>query len=78
VIIRGFDAFDRDCPRRKCWAPGVFHHRGVSMSGSRNTGAQTKCCLHRANHGCPQPIHEPGAAKPQRRHTTTTTGANQQ
>jgi hypothetical protein len=59
--VKGFDALDALCPKRRCWAPGQFQHRGASMSGSRNTGALTKCCLNRANHGCPQPLPNPTA-----------------
>lgn len=39
-----------------CWAPGMYQHRGATMSGSRNSGSpDTPCCLNRAYHGCPQP-----------------------
>lgn len=43
------------CIEASCWAPGMFQHRGATMSGSRNTGEEAACCLNRAYHGCPQP-----------------------
>lgn len=56
MIVKGFDALDKHCPHRPCWQPGEYQHRGASMSGSRNTGAVTRCCLRRAYRGCPDPI----------------------
>ena len=56
MLVQGHDARDQTCPCRVCWAPGLYEHRGATLSGSRNTGSRTKECLHRANHGCPIPI----------------------
>ncbi len=45
---------DERCIGRSCWAPGMYQHRGATLSGSRNTGSQdSPCCLNRAYHGCP-------------------------
>lgn len=42
----------------------MFQHRGATMSGSRNTGDETACCLNRAYHGCPRNgIHSEDLAK---------------
>lgn len=57
--IKGFDCRDAQCPKRWCWAPGRFEHRGATLSGSRNTGTFSSECLNRAYRGCPQPIPEP-------------------
>lgn len=47
------------CIGRQCWAPGVYQHRGATLSGSRNTGATSPCCMTRAYHGCPDgPVGE--------------------
>lgn len=44
------------CIEAKCWAPGMYQHRGATPSGSRNSGSpDTACCLNNAYHGCPQP-----------------------
>jgi hypothetical protein len=59
--IKGFSCLDKQCSERWCWTPGDFQHRGATGGGgSRNTGAYTKCCLHRAYHGCPTPLPKPG------------------
>ncbi len=42
-----------ECLGRSCFAPGEFQHRGATTSGSRNTGALSRCCLNNAYHGCP-------------------------
>ena len=60
MLVKGVDALDKHCPKRWCWAPGAYRHRGATNSGSRSTGASTKCCLNRANHGCPNPLPDPG------------------
>lgn len=44
------------CIGAECWSPGSYQHRGATLSGSRNTGAETKCCMRRAYHGCPDTI----------------------
>jgi len=51
---------DALCIGRKCWAPGMYQHRGATLSGSRNTGSpDTPCCLNRAYCGCPSgPVGE--------------------
>jgi hypothetical protein len=41
------------CLGRPCFAPGSYQHRGATISGSRNTGAYSDCCMNRAYHGCP-------------------------
>ena len=46
---------DRFCIGRTCWNPGMFQHRGATMSGSRNTGSPASpCCMNRAYFGCPE------------------------
>lgn len=62
--VKGYDCLDGKCPKRWCWSPGRYQHRGATMSGSRNTGHYSNQCLHRAYHGCPQPIPEPGEEQP--------------
>ena len=57
--VNGYAALDAQCPKRWCWQPGDYQHRGASVSGSRNTGAVTRCCLRRAYHGCPLPLPTP-------------------
>lgn len=61
MLIKGHEARDRDCPKRECWSPGTYQHRGASGAGqgSHNTGHYTKCCMHRAYHGCPADTEEP-------------------
>jgi hypothetical protein len=44
---------DRQCIGRPCFAPGEFQHRGAILSGSRNTGQTSLCCMRNAYHGCP-------------------------
>lgn len=44
---------DARCIGRECWQPGTFQSRGATLSGSRNTGEETLCCMRRAYHGCP-------------------------
>jgi hypothetical protein len=44
---------DRQCIGCGCFAPGTFQHRGATMSGSRNTGSVSLCCMRNAYHGCP-------------------------
>ena len=56
MLIRSFDARDQVCPCRVCWAPGLYEHRGATLSGLRNTGSRTKECLTRAYRGCPTPL----------------------
>ena len=64
MIVKGHEAHDGQCPKRWCWSPGLYHHRGATCSGSRNTGSSTRCCLERAYRGCPQPIPAPGDKAP--------------
>jgi len=64
ININGYSCMDKDCPKRWCWSPGTYHHRGSTMIGSRNTGASSKTCLHNANHGCPNPLPKPGDPHP--------------
>lgn len=45
---------DAKCIGCKCFAPGLFQHRGATGSGSRNTGTpDSPVCLNNAYHGCP-------------------------
>lgn len=63
--VQGFDALDEDCPKRWCWAPGRYQHRGATGSGgSRNTGMASKCCLTCAYRGCPSPLPKLGEPSP--------------
>jgi hypothetical protein len=50
---RKFDFLEVACLGRKCFAPGSYQHRGATLSGSRNTGAYSDCCMNRAYRGCP-------------------------
>jgi hypothetical protein len=51
---------DAGCLGRTCFQPGMFQHRGATLSGSRNTGSpDSACCMRRAYHGCPSgPVGE--------------------
>jgi hypothetical protein len=49
---RKFDFLEFECLGRECFAPGDFQHRGATMSGSRNTGEYSSCCMNRAYRGC--------------------------
>jgi hypothetical protein len=49
-----YEFLDLGCLGRTCFQPGLFQHRGATLSGSRNTGSpDTACCMCRAYHGCP-------------------------
>lgn len=48
-----FRVRDSACLGRDCFQPGHYQHRGGTLSGSRNTGASSPCCLRNAYHGCP-------------------------
>lgn len=50
---RKFDFLELDCLGRECFAPGEYQHRGATMSGSRNTGEYSLCCMTRAYRSCP-------------------------
>lgn len=50
---RKFAVLDRLCIGRDCLQPGTYQHRGATMSGSRNTGSYSDCCMYRAYRGCP-------------------------
>lgn len=54
-----------DCPRRWCYSPGMYDHRGASGigRGSHNTGHTTRECMHNAYHGCPCPLPIAGEAR---------------
>ena len=46
---------DDRCIGRECWAPGLYQHRGATLSGSRNTGSpDSPMRLRNAYHGCPE------------------------
>lgn len=51
-----YDFLSLDCLGRRCFAPGNYEHRGATLSGSRNTGRYSACCMNRAYHGCPHPL----------------------
>jgi hypothetical protein len=54
-----YEFVDAGCLGRECFQPGVYQHRGATLSGSRNTGEMTPCCMRRAYHGCPSgPVGE--------------------
>lgn len=48
-----YDVRDALCIGRACLSLGIYQHRGATLSGSRNTGAVTPCCMTRAYRGCP-------------------------
>lgn len=52
-----YEVRDKQCAKRPCLALGIYRHRGATLSGSRNTGESTPCCLTRANRGCPPESH---------------------
>ena len=60
---------DERCIEAKCWAPGLYQHRGATASGSRNTGSlDDPTCLNRAYHGCPSDRgHDPALAPPRKK-----------
>lgn len=50
-----YSFIDAGCLGRECFSPGMFQHRGATLSGSRNTGSpDSACCMRRAYHGCPE------------------------
>ena len=48
-----YSVLDKDCIGCECLQLGTYQHRGATLSGSRNTGATSPCCMRRAYHGCP-------------------------
>jgi hypothetical protein len=50
---KAYRVVDRQCIGRSCFTPGTYQHRGATLSGSRNTGQSSDCCLRNAYHGCP-------------------------
>jgi hypothetical protein len=50
---RKYSILDAGCIGRTCFQPGEYQHRGATLSGSRNTGDYSDCCMYRAYHGCP-------------------------
>ena len=63
--IKGYDCADAQCANRWCWTPGEYQHRSlVPGVGSRNTGNVSRQCMHRAYHGCPDPLPNPGDQPP--------------
>ncbi len=58
AIIKGYGCLDSKCNKRSCWSPGKFEHRATTVTGSKATGTFTMICLHKAYHGCPDPIPE--------------------
>lgn len=51
-----YEFLDVDCLGSDCFQPGLYQHRGATMSGSRNTGSESACCMRRAYHGCPDDV----------------------
>lgn len=50
---------DADCPKRGCFAPGYYQHRGClgSGGGSKSSGYDDyKSCMNRNYHGCDDSI----------------------
>ena len=41
------------CIGCECLRLGLYQSRGATLSGSRNTGNYSACCMTRAYHGCP-------------------------
>lgn len=62
---RKFSFLDADCLGRSCFSPGTYQHRGATVSGSRNTGDYSDCCMNRAYRGCPYtlPVFDAELAK---------------
>lgn len=48
-----YSVLNTQCIGCECLALGQYQHRGATLSGSRNTGAYSACCMTRAYHGCP-------------------------
>lgn len=44
-----------NCIGMSCFSPGSYQHRSMlpDGQGSRNTGGNTRCCIHNMYHGCP-------------------------
>ncbi len=78
MLVCGYDARDRECPCRACWAPGLYEHRGSTLSGSRNTGSVTRECLTRAYAGCPMSLPIPQHDFGQRRRACARCGCARQ
>lgn len=59
-----YDFKDARCIEADCWQPGEYFTRGATLSGSRNTGHSSLCCVRRAYHGCPNDVvYDIGKAK---------------
>lgn len=64
MIVGGYSVLDSLCKLRPCLHLGTWQHRGATgCGGSRNTGAETKCCMTRQAHGCPDPLPPPATAQ---------------
>jgi hypothetical protein len=48
-----YSVLDHRCLGADCLALGCYQRRGATLSGSRNTGVTTLCCLTKAYKGCP-------------------------
>lgn len=48
-----FYVVDAKCLGAECFRPGHYESRGATLSGSRNTGNSSPCCMRNAYHGCP-------------------------
>lgn len=50
---------DSQCPKRDCFAPGYFQHRGcLASGGSKSSGYNDYLsCLNRDYHGCDTFLH---------------------
>lgn len=61
-----YRVIDSKCLGRECFQPGEYQTRGGTLSGSRNTGNVSLCCLQNAYRGCPNeiPVRTHGALQP--------------
>jgi hypothetical protein len=51
-----FSVLDSKCIGCTCLQLGEYQSRGATLSGSRNTGDASQCCVRRAYHGCPDEV----------------------
>lgn len=53
-----YSVLNKECLGKNCLVTGHYQVRGGTLSGSRNTGETSPCCLTRAYHGCPNEIYD--------------------